>query len=124
VFGVCVFSVWCVRLTFQLGSVSIVYSVLFLISIQIKEKHTHRLMVIEMPNLKNHTIGKKNSLINECVKSFVDTYEDKKERIDATKGDQFEKEIMSFFMAKTTYSPKYVKAEYLETIRYRIILTD
>tara|TARA_B100001245_G_C22838621_1_gene403165 strand:+ start:308 stop:559 length:252 start_codon:yes stop_codon:yes gene_type:complete len=83
-------------------------------------------MVIEMPNLKNHTIGKKNSLIDECVKAFVNARRDltKTERIQATKGDEFTQEINSFFLARTTYSPKYVKANYLEAIRYRIILTD
>lgn len=81
-------------------------------------------MVIEMPNLKNHTVGKKNSLIDECVKSFVDAYKNKGERIQATKEDDFDDEVIRFFLAKTTYSPKYVKANYLETIRYRIRLTD
>ena len=81
-------------------------------------------MVIEMPNLKNHTVGKKNSLIDECVKSFVDTYKIKHERLQATKEDEFDDEVIRFFLAKTTYSPKYVKANYLETIRYRIRLTD
>ena len=81
-------------------------------------------MVIEMPNLKNHTIGKKNSLIDECVKEFINEFPDKHERLEAVNSPDFVDEINRFFMTRTTYSPKYVKANYLETIRYRIILTD
>ena len=84
-------------------------------------------MVIEMPNLKPHTIGYKAYLIDECVKEFINHYSDKGERVRMTKHGSdgfFVSEVVRFFLMRTTYAPKYVKNNYLETIRQRVIMTQ
>ena len=75
-----------------------------------------------MPNLKPHTVGYKAHLIEECVKMLVNSFPDKNERI--AQKDTWDQSIMTFFLERTTYAPKYVKANYLEAIRYRCTLAE
>ena len=79
-------------------------------------------MVIEMPNLKNHTVSKKNHLIDECVKRVINDYADKTERIQDK--ENWNRVIMTFFLERTTYCPKYVKTNYLDAICYRITCAE